>query len=585
VSTNEQARSGYSLAQQIESLREFAAREGYEILEEITDPGQSGASLERPGMDRVRNLVQAGGVSIVLAQDRDRFVREPAYHYLLRREFEEHGTKLQALNARGDDSPEGELTNGILDQLAKYERAKIAERTRRGKLLRAREGKIILVTRPNFGFKYNAARDNYIVDEEQMRVIRRIFYMVGVEGISLHGVGLTFEREGVPTPTGKRVWGKPFVRSCILHDVYKPHSYAEIEPLVSGEVAARLDPEKRYGIWWFNRERVTLSQVAESADELGRRYRRRVKRTSKPASEWIAVPVPESGVSREWVDAARGVLENNERTSKNGGRFWELSGGILCCASCRWNMKTATVTRGNSPKRSYYYRCSKRNNRYGDCPNRKNHRADNVEPRVWDFVSGLLKNPQQLHAGLEEMVQRERGSMRGDPDREAKAWADKLVEVERQRERAQEAYLAGAFEVDELRAKLATLEVARDTARKALAALEVRREQLAELERDRDALLERYAEMMPEAIDALTPERRHHIYKLLRIRVSADADGALEMSGVLGEEALEEIGVPERDATVCKTYKRPWSTTLVSSSKRTSRRSPTTTGSAFLRPT
>jgi site-specific DNA recombinase len=107
VSTDEQARSGYSLAQQIEALRAYAAREGYEILEEVVDPGQSGASLERPGMDRVRDMVAAGGVSVVLAQDRDRIAREPAYHYLLRKEFEEHGCKIRALNDRGDDSPRG----------------------------------------------------------------------------------------------------------------------------------------------------------------------------------------------------------------------------------------------------------------------------------------------------------------------------------------------------------------------------------------------------------------------------------------------------------------------------------------------
>jgi site-specific DNA recombinase len=91
----------------------------------------------------VRDLVAAGGVSVVLAQDRDRFAREPAYHYLLRREFEEYGCKIRALNDRGDDSPEGELTDGILDQLAKFERAKTAERTRRGKLRKAREGNIV----------------------------------------------------------------------------------------------------------------------------------------------------------------------------------------------------------------------------------------------------------------------------------------------------------------------------------------------------------------------------------------------------------------------------------------------------------
>jgi site-specific DNA recombinase len=161
VSTDEQARSGYSLAQQLEALREYATREGYEVLDEIVDPGQSGASLERSGMDRVRDLVAGGGVFVVLAQDRDRFTREPAYHYLLRREFDEHGTKIRALNDRGDDSPEGELTDGILDQLAKYERAKIAERSRRGKLRKAREGKVIPTHTADYGFAFNVARDGY----------------------------------------------------------------------------------------------------------------------------------------------------------------------------------------------------------------------------------------------------------------------------------------------------------------------------------------------------------------------------------------------------------------------------------------
>src|SRR3712207_9205690 len=83
---------------------------------------------------------------------------EPAYLYLLRREFEEYGTKIRALNDRGDDSPEGELTDSILDQLAKYERAKIAERTRRGKLRKAREGKVVTPT-PKFGFRLNEPGD------------------------------------------------------------------------------------------------------------------------------------------------------------------------------------------------------------------------------------------------------------------------------------------------------------------------------------------------------------------------------------------------------------------------------------------
>jgi len=284
VSTDEQARSGYSLAQQLEALRAYAAREGYEVLEEVVDPGVSGASLERPGMDRVRDLVSAGGVYVVLAQDRDRFAREPAYHYLLRREFEEHGTKIRALNDRGDDSPEGELTDGILDQLAKYERAKITERSRRGKLRKAREGKIVAGHTPNFGFRYNASRDGYEVDEEKMAVVRRIFRMVAVEGLSTHCVARTLERESIPNPGGGRYWYKRRIKMMILDDVYRPRTLQEVDALVAPEVAARLDPDKLYGIWWFNRRRTTTTQVAVAGPE-GRKYKKKSSVAYKEMNE------------------------------------------------------------------------------------------------------------------------------------------------------------------------------------------------------------------------------------------------------------------------------------------------------------
>ena len=200
VSTDEQARSGYSLAQQIEALRDYAASERYEVLEEVSDPGQSGASLERPGMDRVRDLVSTGGVSVVLAQDRDRFSREPAYTYLLRREFEEHGCELRSLNDRGDGSPEGDLTDGILDQLAKYERAKIAERTRRGMLRKAREGRVV-VTRPAYGFRYNEVRDALVVYEPEMATVEKVLRLAA-DGLGQHAIHTRLFREGVPSPTG-----------------------------------------------------------------------------------------------------------------------------------------------------------------------------------------------------------------------------------------------------------------------------------------------------------------------------------------------------------------------------------------------
>ena len=93
--------------------------------------------------------------------------------------------------------------------MAKFERAKTAERTGGGKLRRAREGKMIPNNCPNYGFRYNAARDNYVVDTEQMRIVERIFYIVGVEGVSVRGVKRAFEREGLLSPNGKHNWQRP----------------------------------------------------------------------------------------------------------------------------------------------------------------------------------------------------------------------------------------------------------------------------------------------------------------------------------------------------------------------------------------
>ena len=278
VSPDEQARSGYSLAQQLEACRAWCDREGYEILEEVTDPGQSEVSLERPGMDHVRDLVAIHGRSVavelvVVAQDRDRFAREPAYHYLLRKEFEEHETKIRALNDRVDDSPEGELTDGILDQLAKFQRAQIARNSRRGKLQKAREGKVMATHAPRYGFKLNAARDSYEVNEAEMDVVRRIFRMVGAEGKPLRAVANILEQDGIPTPKGAKRWDRSFFRTCVLDDVYKPHTFDEVKAVVSPVVASRLDPNDSYELWWFNRRGLKITPVSEPS-EGGRRYRK-----------------------------------------------------------------------------------------------------------------------------------------------------------------------------------------------------------------------------------------------------------------------------------------------------------------------
>jgi hypothetical protein len=156
---------------------------------------------------------------------------------------------------------------------------------------------------PRYGFNVNASRDGYEVDEERMRVVRRIFREVA-EGSALRAIKLALEAEGVPTPRGGGFWDRFFFRNCVLDDVYRPHSFEEVAAVVSPEVAGRLDLTRSYGLWWFNRRKMTSRPVSE-ASEGGRRYGRKYSSHIKPKEEWIAVPVPDS-VSRASLRTRRG---------------------------------------------------------------------------------------------------------------------------------------------------------------------------------------------------------------------------------------------------------------------------------------
>ena len=123
-----------------------------------------------------------------------------------------------------------------------------------------------------------------------------------------------------------------------------------------------------------------------------------------PWEEWIGVPVPDPGIPREWVLAARDAIKDNEKVSNCGRRFWELTGGVLRCAACGGAMATNYIT----PRKTGYYRCGRRY-RLGAyaCSQGKNFRADETEAVVWSFVSRVLKDPERLRRGMDEMLDRE----------------------------------------------------------------------------------------------------------------------------------------------------------------------------------
>jgi len=377
-------------------------------------------------------------------------------------------------------------------------------------------------------------------------VVRRIFEAVA-SGEGFYGVERMLESEGVrgpksvKYPAGALRWSRVTLRNIILNDLYRPHTYEEAKELVSPEAATTLDPEKRYGIWRFGKHR------AEKECEGGL--------DAQIPNGPVAVAVPESGIPRTTVDAARVFIENNRRPSKAGHRFWELSGGIIRCSGCGGVMESSAAKGRKKTKSYFYYRCSARYNRGLEaCANSKHYRAEQVEGRAWELVSGYLKNPEKLHAGLQRMIDLEREAFRGDPTQEARGWVHKVSEVERKRSGFQDMAAEGLITFEELWAKLANLEKTRKTAERELEALKNRSERIGQLERGRDELLSEYAGAIPQRLENLNPEDRRQLYKTLKLGLLADPSGNLEATGVF----VVGLGVSEKESTSspCDTMSR-----------------------------
>jgi len=314
--------------------------------------------------------------------------------------------------------------------------------------------------------------------------------------------------------------------------------YRVVEP----GVAARLDKGAVYGLWTWNTRKTTRRKVW---DETAGEFKIRYNYAPRPREEWLVVPVPDAGVPREVVEAARQSLKDNVRKpSKAAKRLWELSEGILRCGECGHTLRPNTSHK-KSGRRFHYYSCRSRYNTgpSRDCGNRKYLRAEQIEEQVWEFVYRLLRDPERIRAGLDRLIEEERTNAGQDPERDAEFWSRKITEAEVERRGYHRLAVKGHMTDEELAAALSELDEVRETAKRELEAARAKGEALKRLEHDRDALMESYAGMVRESLENLAPEERHRIYKLLRLGVRFRPDWPLEITGVfseVGEEA--EIG-------------------------------------------
>jgi site-specific DNA recombinase len=204
VSSDKQ-KEEHTIASQTEALRGFALQQGFSVPDEwvIEDEGYSGATLVRPGLERVRDLAAEGQIDAVLVYSPDRLSRKYAYQVLLIEEFARHNVQTVFIKAPQTATAEDQLLLQFQGMIAEYERAQILERSRRGKRHRALQGVVNVLCGAPYGYRYirktEHAPASYAIIDAEATVVRKVYEYYTVAGSSIGAITRLLNEQGIPT--------------------------------------------------------------------------------------------------------------------------------------------------------------------------------------------------------------------------------------------------------------------------------------------------------------------------------------------------------------------------------------------------
>jgi site-specific DNA recombinase len=493
--SSEQQREENTIASQTASLIEFAKGHDLEVPEErvFENEGYSGATLERPGLERVRDLAAEGQIQVVLAYSPDRLSRKYAYQILLIEEFARHGVETLFVKSPQGDSAEDQLLVQFQGMIAEYERAQILERSRRGKRHRAHSGEISVMSGAPYGYRYIRKTDEapaaYIVDEAEARVVRRVYEMYTVDGFSIGEITRRLNAEGIPTRKLSARWERSTVWGVLRNSAYRG-----IACFGKTRISARtrvMRPQRRRGV-------TTPSTTAGH---------------ERPREEWIEIPVP-ALITEESFARAQELLQENKIRSRRRTIAPSVVQGLVSCAKCGYAFsRTSTQT---SARKIHYYKCigSDSWRKLGGpvCDNGRFVRQELLDQIVWTEVIRLLEEPALIRQELDRRLAAARSS---DPTRKREQSLQReLTHVGKGIERLLNAYQEGLLSIEQLRERMPGL-------RQRQRALRAELQAIADQTNDRAAFL-RLAETLTaflarlrSASETLSVTERQRIVRLL----------------------------------------------------------------------
>ncbi len=221
--SSEQQASDNTIASQIAALEARVAQDGLHLTPDgrFIEEGYSGSTLVRPELERLRDAVAAGSLDRLYVHSPDRLARRYAYQVLLIEEFRRAGVEIVFLNRPIGLSAEDDLLLQVQGMVAEYERAKMLERSRRGK----RQGAVSVLSGAPYGYRYVGKAEGggvarYEILEDEARIVRRIFAWIGRERVSIGEVCRRLRQEGCPTRSGKPAWDRGTIWGILRNPAY-----------------------------------------------------------------------------------------------------------------------------------------------------------------------------------------------------------------------------------------------------------------------------------------------------------------------------------------------------------------------------
>jgi site-specific DNA recombinase len=419
VSTERQQQAQTIEQQIVRLLAQVAQQADWHVAEAhiYRDDGFSGAKLNRPGLDRLRDHAKFGEFELVLITAPDRLARKYVHQVLIIEELQALGCRIEFLERPMSDDPNDQLLLQIRGAVAEYERTLIAERMRRGRQAKLRSGQLLPWSKAPYGYLLDAEhpRDprRLHLDPVQAAVVTQIFawYTDAAEHPSLYEVAKRLSQAGLATPNGGIRWHVASVRGILRNPTYAGTAHS-------------------------GRTRQVLAQHRKSALlPVGPGLSQR----PAPAEDWIPIPVP-AIISQEVFDAAQARLAQNQQLARRHNDAHDyLLRGLVSCAQCR----LACLGRSLHPGYQYYVcrgRSEARRVAYGVACTARYAPAAALDQLVWQDLCQILRQPAlithelaraQTGEWLPQALQARRQTLKSA-----------LTQLERQQERLLEVYLA-----------------------------------------------------------------------------------------------------------------------------------------------